>query len=343
MQYKFFGTSHGECLGGEIIGLPKNLNFSTAEVERQLQLRKCGYGRSNRQSRAETVRWDLSELSSGKISFQISDGCTEQREEITAYRPSHADLVGTKRYEGMSARQISEIASARNSVCYVVLGAICKQILQKVGITTYSYTKQIGKIKCHAKFVFGKTDQAEYFASLHCPSKAVTARMQAEIDKMRAVGNSLGGVSVVVAHGVPMGIGEIVPYTARLDSKIAANLTGIPSVKGIEFGIGSNFASADGVSVCEKLQVRGGQIAYQTNYSGGIIGGISTGADIVCNLTIKPVPTVCGVKTIDAKSLSEVDALYERADTCVVPNVGTIAENLLAAVLVEQMQKQNLL
>ena len=343
MQYKFFGTSHGECLGGEIIGLPKNLNFSTTEVERQLQLRKCGYGRSNRQSRAETVRWDLSELSGGKISFQISEGCTEQREEITAYRPSHADLVGTKRYEGMSARQISEIASARNSVCYVVLGAICKQILQKVGITTYSYTKQIGKIKCHAKFVFGKTDQAEHFASLHCPSKAVTARMQAEIDKMRAVGNSLGGVSVVVAHGVPMGIGEIVPYTARLDSKIAANLTGIPSVKGIEFGIGSNFASADGVSVCEKLQVRGGQIAYQTNYSGGIIGGISTGADIVCNLTIKPVSTVCGVKTIDAKSLSEVDALYERADTCVVPNVGTIAENLLAAVLVEQMQKQNLL
>ena len=343
MQYQFFGTSHGERLGGTVTGLPKGVTFSTEYVERQLQLRKCGYGRSNRQAFAEKIEWDLSELESGKLSFFVGDGCVEKRAEITAYRPSHADLVGTKRYPDLSAQQVAELASARSSVCYVVLGAICKQILQKVSVTIYSYTEQIGKTVFRGKFALGKSDKAACFAELRCPSRVATEKMKAQIDQARLSGNSLGGVAVVGANGVPMGVGELLPYSLRLDAQIAANLVGIPSVKGISFGIGSKFACMDGVSASEKLRVNNGQIEYDTNFSGGIIGGITTGKDVLCRLTVKPVPTVLGVETIDDVTLEPTEALYERADTCVVPNVGIIAENVLAIVLVEQMNKQNLL
>ena len=267
----------------------------------------------------------------------------ESRAEITALRPGHADLVGQARYKGLSARDISEIASARSSVCYVVLGAICKQILHTYGVFTYSYVTEIGGICAETQYVVGETERQDYFAKMHCADPNATEQMCIAADNARAQGDSLGGRVCIVCSGVPMGVGDIVPYAKRLDARIAANLVGIPSVKGIEFGLGEKFAEIDGRQAADKLCVEADDIVYQTNNCGGIVGGVSNGKDIVCTLTVKPVPTVKGVQTVDSVTHELTEQHYERADTCVVPQVGVIAENILAYVLADVLCEQGLI
>lgn len=342
MKFEFYGTSHGKEYGGKIFGLPQGFFVDVDFVNSQLALRKCGYGRSSRQSFADVVTFSGPVNADGTLSFTVANHSVETRQDILACRPGHADLVGSVRY-GITARQVAEVASARNSVCYVVLGAICKQLLQRVGVSTYSYTKQIGNVVCRSKFEFGTTDVAKHFSILRCPSQKVTLRMQQQIDDARSTGNSLGGVCVVGATGVPMGVGEVLPYTDRLDAQISAYLMGIPSVKGISFGIGRRYSHLNGVSSADCFTVANGKVQYATNLCGGIVGGITTGQDILCSLIVKPVPTVKGVQSVNVQTLKVEPQLYERADVCVVPNVGIVAENLLAFVLACQMQKQGLL
>lgn len=348
IKFSFSGTSHGEGYSGTISGLPQGFVFDTEFVNNQLQLRKQGFGRSARQCYSDKVVFDgfADKVTvCGDVHFCVAnDSANKQpRQEITALRSGHTDIVGQARFSNMSARQISEISSARNSVCYVVLGAICKQLLQQKSILTYSFTQQIGANVCKTAFVPNVTDTKDFFAELRCPSRAVTKSIKKDIELCRQKGDSLGGVAVVVATGVPMGVGEILPYDRRLDAQISANLVGIPAVKGIEFGLGHAYAKLNGTQVVDKTELKDSQIVYSTNNCGGIVGGISTGGDIVCKLIVKPVPTVLGAIAIDSVSGQLVAQHYERADTCVVPNVGIIAENILAYVIANQMIEQDLL
>ena len=349
ITFTFEGTSHGEGYRGKISGLPHGAKFSVDYVNRWLKLRKCGYGRSTRQvyddicvfvgSDGDTVEVD------GDVEFFVPNHVDnkESRAEITALRSGHADLVGQARYKGLSARDISEIASARSSLCYVVLGAICKQILHTYGVFTYSYVTEIGGICAETQYVVGKTERQDYFAKMHCADPNATEQICIAADNARAQGDSLGGRVCVVCSGVPMGVGDIVPYAKRLDARIAANLVGIPSVKGIEFGLGEKFAEIDGRQAADQLCVEADDIVYQTNNCGGIVGGVSNGKDIVCTLTVKPVPTVKGIQTVDSVTHELTEQHYERADTCVVPQVGVIAENILAYVILEAMHEQGLI
>ena len=342
IKFEFSGTSHGEGYGGTISGLPKGFTFDVEEVNKQLYERKHGFGRSERQVFPDVVTFegfDKTVVVNGDLRFFVANKHVEQREEITALRSGHSDVVGKARHPELSVRDVAEISSARNSVCYVVLGAICKQYLASRGIYTYHYVEKIGGIASRNKYRLGISEKEPHFATLHCPCRYATGLMSEAIAKAKQVGNSLGGTVAVGATGVPMGLGEILPYTERLDAQIAANLVGIPSVKGITFGIGDKYANLDGVAAHDELAVNDGKITYATNKCGGIVAGVSTGGDILCHLTVKPVPTVKGVQTVDSRTHTTVPQHYERADVCVVPNVGVIAENILAYVLTNQILK----
>lgn len=345
ITFQFFGTSHGEGYGGTICGLPAGFCVDVASVNKQLKLRKCGLGRSERQQHDDVVRFEPSNVvaQDGTLNFFVPNACVEQRKEITALRSGHADVTGKARFPQKSVREIAEIASARNSVCYVVLGAICKQILQQKGIFTYHYVEKIGGIASRNRYRFGISEKEEHFPLLHCPCRYATKLMAEKIAQAQKDGNSLGGVVAVGATGVPCGVGEILPYSSRLDAQISANLMGIPSVKGIVFGQGVKLADADGVSATDKLVADNGKIKYAENKCGGIVGGISNGQDVLCHLWVKPVPTVKGVETVDSETLQPVAQHFERADACVVPNVGVIAENILAYVIANQMTEQKLI
>ncbi|MCH5157319.1 MAG: chorismate synthase [Clostridiales bacterium] len=343
IKFQFNGTSHGEGYSGVIEGLPDGFTFDVEEINKQLSERKRGLGRSARQTYPDTVVFEgfTNQVTvNGKLYFTIANSSVESRAEITALRSGHSDVVGRARYPSLTVREIAELSSARNSVCYVVLGAICKQLLAQMGIYTYHYVEKIGGITSRNRYRFGVSEKEEHFALLHCPCRYATKLMCEAIEKAKNVGNSLGGTVAVGATGVPMGLGEILPYDQRMDAQIACNLMGIPSVKGITFGIGDKYASLDGVSAHDKLEIKDGQIVYATNNCGGIVAGITTGEDILCHLTVKPIPTIQGVETLDSVTKQVVAQHYERADVCVVPNVGVIAENILAYVIANQILKQ---
>lgn len=343
ITFEFYGTSHGEGYGGVIRGLPHGFTFSVDYVNKQLSQRKSGYGRSARQTHPDVVTFkgfkDVVTIN-GDLEFFVPNAKQEARPDITAIRSGHVDLVGQARYPEKTVRELNELYSARSSVCYVVLGAICKQYLESLGIHTYHYTHQLGGITSRNRYRYGISEKEQHFELFHCPCRYATGLMQQRVDKAKASGDSLGGITVVGATGVPMGLGQALPYAERLDGVISANLMGIPSVKGISFGLGDKYSAMTGVECCDVLAVENGAIKYATNNCGGIVAGISTGQDIVCKLIVKPVPTVKGVKTIDSVSLTETDGHYERADTCVVTNVGVIADNVLAYVLLNQLIKQ---
>ena len=349
ISYEFFGTSHGRGYGGIVSGLPDGFIVDVECVNEQLRRRKTGYGRSARQQYDDIVRFvgqrDGKLTIGGTVEFFVPNHADNNKPlpDITALRAGHADIVGQARFPDMTARQVEEIASARNSVCYVVLGAICKQILDTYNVFTYSFTKQIGNVACNEGFVRGVSDKQSWFDVLHCPSQQATAAMAKAVDNARQNKDSLGGVCVVCAEGVPMGLGEIVPYTQRLDAVIAGALAGIPSVKCVGFGDWRNYSGSTGRQLADKLTVDNDKIVYDTNVCGGIVGGLSTGKTIVAELVVKPIPTVDGVETVDSVTYKAVRAHVERADTCVVPNVGVIAENMLATVLLDQMIKQGLI
>lgn len=343
IKFSFFGESHGKGYGGTISGLPNGFTFDTGYIDLELEKRKTGYGRSCRQYYPDTVVFEGFENTvtvNGDLKFFVANAKTENRGEITALRSGHIDLVGLSRYPDKSVRELNEIASARNSVCYVVLGAICKQYLAARNIYTYHYVEKIGGIASRNRYRFGISEKEEHFPLLHCPCRYATKLMAEKIDAAKAEGNSLGGVVAVGACGVPKGLGDVLPYTARLDAVISANLMGIPSVKGISFGIGSKYADICGQDSCDELIEENGEIAYATNKCGGIVAGISTGKDILCRLTVKPVPTVKNVNTVDFITKKQVVQHFERADTCVVPNVGVIAENILAYVIFDRILEQ---
>lgn len=344
INFQFYGESHGEGYGGTIKGLPQGFKINVGYVNEQLNKRKTGYGRSARQALPDVVTFasekDGFVTICGEVSFTVANASVEKRPDITALRSGHVDLVGHARFPDKTARELNEIASARNSVCYVVLGAICKQILLERNIFTYHYVERIGGISSRNRYRFGVTEKEDHFSLLHCPCRYATKLIMEKIDQAKANGDSLGGIVAVGANGVPMGIGEILPYCERLDAQISANLVGIPSVKGISFGIGDKYASVLGSEACDALQAENGKITYATNNCGGIVSGISTGQDILCRLIVKPVPTVKNVKTVDSVTLCDVEQHYERADTCVVSQVGVIAENILAYVILNQILKQ---
>ena len=318
ITFSFYGTSHGEGYRGVINGLPDGFTFEVDCINEQLRLRKTGIGRSSRQVYADEVVFDGFDKQvtvNGELRFFVANKSVEQRADITAVRSGHSDVVGQARHPNMTARDLAELSSARNSVCYVVLGAICKQYLHTLGVETYHQIEKIGGFSSRK-------------------------RIAEAIEQAKQKGDSLGGIVAVGAKGVPMGLGEILPYTERLDAQIAANIMGIPSVKGISFGIGDKFARISGVEAHDELRIDNSKIAYATNKCGGIVSGISNGCDILFHVTVKPVPTVKGVTTIDTCTLEQVPQHYERADTCVVDNVGVIAENILAYVLTNQIIKQ---
>src|SRR5699024_6020339 len=118
--------------------------------------------------------------------------CVEQREEITALRSGHCDVTGKARFPDMTVREIAEVASARNSVCYVVLGAICKQLLRQKGVFTYHYVERIGKISSRNRYVFGVSEKQPHFPVVHCPCRYATEKIVEKIQLARQQGNSLG-------------------------------------------------------------------------------------------------------------------------------------------------------
>jgi len=360
------GESHGPGLSGILEGLPSDLRVSTAAVDRELARRQHGYG-SGRRMRIERdrVAWTAG-LRFGRtlgspLAFSIANRDWANWEErmsveplpaarrprpITLARPGHADLAGAIKYDTGDIRNVLERASARSTAPRVAAGAVCRGLLEACGVRIWSFVDQLGSVQA-----FGGADEPAAHVPegwvaqdrraptpLRCPDPAAEAAMIAEVDAAIADGDSIGGSFVVVAEGMPVGIGSNAEWDTRVDSVVAAAMMGIQAVKGVEIGLGFGTAGRRGSDVHDEVEPGAPDWARKTNRAGGTEGGMTNGAPVVVRVGVKPVSTLRRpLEAVDLVSGEVRRAHIERSDVAIIPRAAVVGEAMLAIALADAL------
>ena len=343
-----WGESHGPAVGVVVDGCPAGLALAAADIQKELDRRRPG------QSRASTARQEadrveiLSGIFEGKTTgTPISLLVWNKDADSSAYdllrdkpRPGHADYAYQMKY-GLRDHRGGGRASARETVGRVAAGAVAKKLLQAAGIEVVAYVAELGGIKAEiaSSDLMELRAQAESNA-VRCPDPAAAQRMLERLDRVRAEGDSLGGVVVIIAEGVPAGLGE--PVFDKLDGDLAKALMSIGAVKAVEIGAGRECARLQGSEMNDPLVLRDGKVDFESNHAGGILGGISTGAPIVCTISVKPTPSVAlRQRTVDlARAEAAEIEIKGRHDPAIPPRIVPVAEAMVALVLADHLLRQ---
>lgn len=347
------GESHGKCLITIIDGFPAGLKVDKEFINKELWRRQQGYGRGERMKIEKDEVEILSGVRLGKttgapITFKIENKDFPSWQEIMSVeekvvqpvlipRPGHCDLSGYLKYGLEDLRDVIERASARETACRVSAGALAKLLLREFNIDIFSITLSVGKTTASFEEDWESVKGRAETSPLRCPDKDAEEKMIKEIDEAKEKGDSLGGIFQVVAIGVPPGLGSYVQWDRRLDARLAYAIMSIPAVKGVEVGEGFASASLRGSLVHDEIAYDKKEGYFRlTNRAGGIEGGVSNGEAIIIRGAVKPIPTLQKpLHSVDLKTKESVPAHKERADVCVVPSAGVIAEAMTAWVLTE--------
>ncbi len=328
-----FGESHGPALGCIVDGCPPGLELSAADLQHDLDRRKPGKSRHVTQRREADEVEILSGVFEGQttgtpIGLLIRN--TDQRPHdysniMDRFRPGHADYTYQQKYGRRDYRGGGR-SSARETAMRVAAGAIAKKFLaSRSGITIRGYLAQLGPIRAEA-FDWDEVERNPFF----CPDAAKVAEMEAFMDALRKSGDSVGARINVVASGMMPGLGE--PIFDRLDADIAHALMSINAVKGVEIGAGFASVEQKGSEHRDEITPRG----FLGNQAGGILGGISTGQDIIASIALKPTSSIrLSARTINLKGEPVEIVTKGRHDPCVGIRATPIAEAMLAIVLMD--------
>ncbi|MEI7456984.1 MAG: chorismate synthase [Nitrosomonadales bacterium] len=333
-----FGESHGAAIGCVVDGCPPGLALTEADIQHDLDRRKPGTSRHVTQRRESDTVEILSGVFEGKttgtpIALLIRNEDQRSRDYgniSETFRPGHADYTYTQKY-GFRDHRGGGRSSARETAVRVAAGAIAKKWLhERYGVVIRGYISQLGEIEMPFVSWEGVNDNPFFSAD---PS--VVAPLEDYMDALRKSGDSIGAALTVVAQNVPVGWGE--PVYDRLDAEIAYALMGINAAKGVE--IGDGFAC-----VAQKGSVHGDEMTpegFLSNHAGGILGGISTGQDIVARLAIKPTSSIRIPRhSINAAGEPVMVETHGRHDPCVGIRATPIAEAMLALVLIDHALRQ---
>jgi len=349
LRFLTAGESHGPALTAIVEGLPAGLAVDTDEVNRELQRRQSGYGRGGRQKIERDEVRVLGGLVQGRtigapLALMVANRDWEnwREREVPAWtrpRPGHADLAGSIKYGLDDLRLVAERASARETAARSAVGAVAKILLRAVNVVVGSYVEAIGPVVAQVEEMpleerLARAAQSDVF----CPEAGAAEQMRAAIDQAREAGDSLGGVIVVVAQGVPIGLGSHVHWDRRLDGRIAQALMGIQAIKGVEIGPAFENARLPGTAVHDQLYPGSPYPRRTHNRAGGVEGGMSNGEPILARIAMKPIPTtVHPLDTVDLTTGEPVATEYQRSDVCAVPAAAVVAEAMLAWVLADAL------
>ncbi|MBX2828368.1 MAG: chorismate synthase [Flavobacteriaceae bacterium] len=330
-----FGESHGEAIGGIIDGCPAGLSLDFDAIEREMQRRKPGQSAIVTQRKEpDSVRF-LSGIFEGTttgtpIGFVIEN--TNQKSKDYShikdtYRPSHADYTYDQKY-GIRDYRGGGRSSARETASRVAAGAIAKQLLKNITIT--AYVSGVGDIMLNTPYA--KLDFSEIEKNpVRTADADMAAKMEAYIRDIRKQGDTVGGQITCVIQNVPVGLGE--PVFDKLHAELGKAMLSINAVKGFEYG--SGFAGTR-LKGSEHNDIFNPDGSTQTNYSGGVQGGISNGEDIYFNVAFKPVATIMqSQETIDSEGNKVEMHGKGRHDPCVVPRAVPIVEAMAALVIAD--------
>lgn len=330
-----FGESHGVAYGGIINNFPAGLEVDLEKIQQELDRRKPGQSVIVTQRKeSDTVRF-LSGIFGGKttgtpIGFMIENENQKSKDYehiANNYRPSHADFTYDQKF-GFRDYRGGGKSSARETVNWVVAGALAKQLLPEIEIN--AFVSSVGEIFCEKPYQeldFSKSEDNE----VRCPDAETADKMIQKIKEIKKEGNTIGGTITCVIKNVPTGIGE--PVFGKLQAELAKAMMNINAAKGFEYGSGFCGAKMTGK---EHNDIFNEDFSTKTNLSGGIQGGISNGMDVYFRVAFKPVATILRPQESVDKDGNKVTVEGKgRHDPCVVPRAVPIVENVAAFVLAD--------
>jgi chorismate synthase len=323
LQLTTAGESHGPALVAIVTGLPAGLELDREAIDADLARRQEGYGRSPRQKLEQDRVEVLAGLRHGRtlgtpLALVVrnrdhanwewgmspwppeGEASGKGSKSVTLPRPGHADLAGTLKFGLADARDALERASARQTAVAVAAGAVAKALLGEIGVSV--------------------------------EGRVVSEDLEQRIDEARAERDTVGGVVEVVGRGVPPGLGSYATKQERLDGRLAAALMGIQAVKGVEIGAGFELAERRGSAAHDEILAdEQGALYRETNFAGGVEGGVSNGEEIVVRAAMKPLPTLMRpLRSVDLETGEPGEALVERSDVAAVEALAVVAEAAVA-------------
>ena len=337
-SFTTWGESHGEAIGCVIDGCPSLIDLSENDIQKYLDKRRPG------QSKFTTQRQELDQV---KILSGVFEGKTtgtpisliiyNQDQKSGDYgdikdkfRPSHADYTYFEKY-GIRDYRGGGRSSARETAMRVAAGGIARKILAKENIEIIGYLTQIGDQKIDpSRIDFNEIENNDFF----CPDKIAAKNFEDYLLEIRKSGDSIGATIELVARNIPTGLGE--PIYDKLDARIASALMGINAVKAVEIGIGVDAATKKGSELADEMWMENNKLKFSSNHSGGILGGISSGQDLVARFTVKPTSSILiPRKTIDINGNNSEIITKGRHDPCVGIRAVPVGEAMLACVLAD--------
>jgi chorismate synthase len=356
------GESHGPGLTCIVEGLPAGLALTPEDLNGDMARRQLGHGRGGRMK----IERDTAEITAGvrhgstlggPVALQVANrdyANWEERmspwpvadgvAEVHLPRPGHADLVGIWKYKQSDVRNILERASARETAARVAGGALCKAFLRALGVSVHSHVVQIASVRSPESAAqltaadFAAVDESP----VRCLDAEASREMVREIDRQRKANESLGGVFEVQAFGLVPGLGSHVSWEERLDGRLAMAICSIQALKGVSIGDGFAVAGLPGSQAHDEIffsEERG--YFRETNHSGGLEGGMTTGEPLLVRGAMKPLPTLTKpLRSVDTETHEPAQALRERTDSCTVPAAGVVGEAMVAFVLADAYRRK---
>jgi len=329
-----FGESHGPAIGCVVDGCPPGLAISEGDIQAELDRRRPGTSRHVTQRREPDAVEILSGVFGGRTTgapigllIRNQDQRSKDYGNIAeTFRPGHADYVYTQKY-GFRDYRGGGRSSARETAVRVAAGAIARKWLaERYGVRIVGWMSQLGPIEI--PFLNATDISANAFFA---PNAALVPQLEAYMDQLRKSGDSVGAGITVTASGVPPGWGE--PVYGRLDAEIAYAMMGINAVKGVEIGAGFAAIAQKGSEHGDEMTPQG----FVTNHAGGVLGGISSGQDLMVRLAIKPTSSIrLPRRSVDLAGHATLVETHGRHDPCVGIRATPIAEAMLALVLIDQ-------
>lgn len=354
LRYLTSGESHGKSLISILDGVPANVELNIDEINHELKKRQSGYGRGGRmkieQDKINILGGVRGKLTlGGPISIEIKnkdydnwvsymnpmEDIDRDTKKVNNVRPGHADLVGCLKYDFDDARNVLERSSARETASRVAVGAICKQILKNFDIDFTSHVVQIGSVRNLEVYTFDYIKNHVDKSQVRCVNKDLELKIIEEINKIKAKGDTLGGIVEIRVKNVIPGLGSYTQFDKKIDGELAMHLMGTQAIKGVEIGIGFDVANTPGSGVMDEIAYTNEHgIRRSTNRLGGIEGGMTTGEEIVIRCAMKPIPTLYKpLNSININTLEGYQATIERSDNCAVPACSVVCENVVAFVI----------
>lgn len=336
-----WGESHGKGVGVVVDGCPAGLSLSEEDIQIYLNRRKPGQSKFTTPRKEDDAVEILSGVFEGKttgtpismVVYNKNQKSKDYSEIASYYRPGHADYCFDSKY-GFRDYRGGGRSSGRETIGRVAAGAIAARLLSSLGIEITTYTRSIGPVSIDAS----RFDESEiYNNSLYMPDSVAAAKAEEYLEQCLKDQNSAGGVAECVIKGVPVGLGD--PVFEKIDANLAKAIMSIGAVKGFEIGDGFAAATSTGLTNNDAFCISdNGSVSKKTNHSGGTLGGMTDGSDIVFRAAIKPTPSIAATQSTVNKDGENINInIKGRHDPIIVPRAVVVVESMAALVIADAL------